>query len=428
MSYYDKWHSPLYMPKWLTYTCGLFKIGMPDFPEDDMGGRIDAFFKANGVNVQVVGTERGPVVSTYILELTKDTEHVSRIENLRRDLGLRLGVGSSKVYIGETMWNGKVSLAVEIPNMERIAVPSGEVVLYGGGGEHDNGLKVCFGVDTAGKQFTVDLAKAPHMLVAGQSGSGKSVFLNSLICGIVTNYWPGDARVLIVDPKGTEFNSFAGHPSIGGLDREGRLSGNIPYGTDDAVYVVERMVEAMKFRMAFFRHVGVNGLDACNALIRNAEKKIEFEYDGKRYAVANLFPRVVVVIDEFYDLMVSFGESFEEPLSVIAAKARSAGIHLVLATQRPSADVVKGALKANLSTRVALKVASRTDSQVIIDRGGAENLCGRGDMLYVGPDGDVPLRLHGCMLTDEEIKACAASGKKLLDEGWVKGCERVLYA
>ena len=424
MSYYSEWHDPRYLGVWRKSTSGIFGGTMPEFPADDMGSRIDAFFKSNGVGAKVVGTERGPVVSTYILELGKDTEHISRIESLRRDLGLRLGVGSSKVYIGETMWDGRVCLAVEVPNLERVAVPSGVVVPCGGG----PGLSVCLGVDTAGRPYTVDVAKAPHMLVAGQSGSGKSVFLNSLICGIVTNYFPGDARVIIVDPKGTEFNSFSGHPSIGGMDAEGPRSINAAYGTDDAVGVVERMVEAMKFHMAFFRHIGVNSLDACNAVIRDAGKIIDFDYGGRHYKVGNVFPRVVVVIDEFYDLMVSFGAAFEEPLSVLAAKARSAGIHLVLATQRPSADVVKGALKANLSTRVALKVASRTDSQVIIDRGGAETLCGRGDMLYVGPDGDVPTRLHGCMLTDGEIKACAAAGKRLAEVGWVQGPEKVMYA
>lgn len=427
MSYYNDWHDPRYQVKWQGATCSLFECGMPEFPEDDMGGRIDAFFKSNGVGAHVVGTERGPVVSTYILELDKDTERISRIEGLRRDLGLRLGVGSSKVFIGETMWHGKVSIAIEVPNVNRVAVPCGEVIPYTGD-DSDTGLNVCLGVDTAGKQFIVDISKAPHMLVAGQSGSGKSVFLNSLICGIITNYWPGEARVLIVDPKGTEFNAFSGHPSIGGMENAGELSKNAPYGTDDAVHVVERMVESMKMRMAFFRTIGVKNLDECNWKIKESEKKIGFDYEGRHYEVENIFPRTFVVIDEFYDLMVSFGEAFEEPLSVLAAKARSAGIHLILATQRPSADVIKGALKANLSTRVALKVASRTDSQVIIDRGGAETLCGRGDMLYVGPDGDVPVRLHGCMLADKEIRAFVEGARKLVDTGWVAPCEYRMYA
>lgn len=378
---------------------GIFTGTLPEFPGDTMGARIDAFFRANGVGAKVVGTERGPVVSTYVIELTSDKEHVGRIENLRRDLGIRLGVGSSKVFIGETVWNGMVRLAIEVPNHDRMAVPSGCVVPLGGG----KGLSVCFGVDTTGKPYVVDISKAPHMLVAGQSGSGKSVFLNSLICGIISNYHPSECRVLIVDPKGTEFNSFAGHPSVGNL----RLhdDGNVPFGTDQAIEVVTTAVDFMQYRMGLFKKLGVNNLDACNELIRTSDVPLFNQYGNQVYYTV---PRIVVVIDEFYDLMVSFGSSFEEPLSVLAAKARSAGIHLVLATQRPSADVIRGALKANLSTRVALKVASRTDSQVIIDQGGAESLCGRGDMLYVGPDGDVPTRLHGCMLTDEEILKCVA--------------------
>lgn len=423
MNGYKEWHRPEMTEKWLTSMEGIFTGSLPEFPSDDMGVRIDSFFKANGVGAQVIGTEKGPVVSTYIVELTKETEHISRIENLRRDLGLRLGVGSAKVFIGESLWKGMVHLAIEVPNLTRVAVPSGVVVPVGGG----KGLSVCLGVDTTGKPYAIDVAKAPHILVAGQSGSGKSVFLNSLICGVITNYCPGEARVIIVDPKGTEFNSFSGHPSIGATEWNGKYSDNVPYGTDDAVYIVNRMVRAMKFRMAFFRHIGVNNLDACNEYIRNSCDEIEFAYENDLYRISNLFPRVIVVIDEFYDLMVSFGNAFEEPLSVLAAKARSAGIHLVLATQRPSADVVKGALKANLSTRVALKVASRTDSQVILDRGGAETLCGRGDMLYVGPDGDVPTRLHGCMLTDDEIRECVRRGKELVDSLWVETVETYLY-
>lgn len=403
MSYFEKIRGNNFKEQYFSKYEGIFTGSLPEFPGEAMGERIDAFFRANGIGAKVVGTEKGPVVSTYVVELTSDKEHVSRIENLRRDLGLRLGVGSAKVFIGETLWNGMVRLAIEVPNHERIAVPSGCVVPMGGG----NGLSVCFGVDTTGKPYVVDISKAPHMLVAGQSGSGKSVFLNSLICGIISNYHPTECRLLIVDPKGTEFNSFAGHPSIGNMNTQD--DGNMPYGTDQAIEVVNYAVSLMKYRMGFFKAIGVNNLDACNALITSAEIPPVNQYGNPVYSP---LPRIVVVIDEFYDLMVSFGSDFEEPLSVLAAKARSAGIHLVLATQRPSADVVRGALKANLSTRVALKVASRTDSQVIIDQGGAESLCGRGDMLYVGPDGDVPVRLHGCMLTDSEIARCVAPFKE----------------
>ena len=415
MSYFYRMHSENYVNTYREGYAGIFAGTMSEFKGDDMRDRIDSFFRSNKVGAKVIGTERGPVVSTYIVELTSDTDHVKDIENLRRDLGIRLGVGSAKVYIGETVWNGRVHLAIEVPNLERVAVPSGVVVPCGGG----KGLRVCFGVDTTGKPYVVDVAKAPHMLVAGQSGSGKSVFLNSLICGIVSNYHPNECRVLIVDPKGTEFNAFSGHPSVGGLGK----NDNIPYGTDQAIDVVNRMVDCMKTRMSLFKALGVNSLDACNELIRNSETPVA----PFGLPLTNIYPRIVVVIDEFYDLMVSFGETFEEPLSVLAAKARSAGIHLVLATQRPSADVVKGALKANLSTRVALKVASRTDSQVIIDRPGAESLCGRGDMLYVGPDGDVPVRLHGCMLTDNEVLDCVSRGKGLVESYNVSTFECRIY-
>ena len=364
----------------------IFTGTLPEFPQGDCSGRIVSFFGANGVGLSVEGVEYGPVVTKYVCSLRGDTDHVRAVENLRRDLGLRLGVGASRVYIGETEWKGRVMLAIEVPNAERIPVPSGAVVPNGGG----RGLRVCLGVDTSGRAYSVDLSKAPHVLVAGQSGSGKSVFINSLVCGVVANYSPDEAKVVIVDPKGTEFNRFAGHPSLSDAGVSGGRS-RVLY-SDECVAAVENLVGEMAARMASFKDVGVSDLAEYNAAV------------GPDFRI----PYMVVVIDEFYDLMMNYGDGFSGPLSVLAAKARSAGIHLVLATQRPSADVIKGALKANLSTRIALKVASRTDSQVIIDRPGAESLCGKGDMLYCGPDGDVPVRLHGCMLTGDEVLACVA--------------------
>ena len=370
-----------------TYYKGIFTGELPKFEQTDCSERITKFFQANGVGLRVVGVEYGPVVTKYICELETDHDRISDVEKLRRDLGLRLGVGASKVYIGESEWQGMVKLAVEVPNPTRIAVPSGVVIpsVERRLGE----LNVCLGVDTSGKPFSINLAKAPHMLIAGQSGSGKSVFINSLICGLLANYSYKYCRVSIIDPKGTEFNGFNDHVSIGRPvinDTDEEESHSVQY-SDDAVGLVTQAVEDMKTRMDHFKRIGVHNLGEAT-----------HSTDGL------VFPFHVIVIDEFYDLIMTYGDKFAGPLSVLAAKARSAGIHLVLATQRPSADVIKGALKANLSTRIALKVASRTDSQVIIDQGGADSLCGKGDMLYCGPDGDVPKRLHGCMLTNAEIE------------------------
>ena len=379
-----------------TYYKGIFTGELPKFEQSDCSDRITKFFQANGVGLRVVGVEYGPVVTKYICELETDHDRISDVEKLRRDLGLRLGVGASKVYIGESEWQGIVKLAIEVPNPTRIAVPSGVVIpsVERRLGE----LNVCLGVDTSGKPFSINLAKAPHMLIAGQSGSGKSVFINSLICGLLANYSHKYCRVSIIDPKGTEFNGFNGHISIGHPANQAVLEQEdhtVKY-SDDAVNVVTHAVKEMENRMMYFKRLGVHNL---------GEAKVsDFEL---------AYPFHVIVIDEFYDLMMTFGDMFSGPLSILAAKARSAGIHLVLATQRPSADVIKGALKANLSTRIALKVASRTDSQVIIDQGGAESLCGKGDMLYCGPDGDVPKRLHGCMLTNSEIE-----GMRKVSESW----------
>ena len=381
-----------YTPQPRKFFAGLESEGMPAFDSGALSSRIEDFFRVNGISLRVDGVEHGPVVTKYIVSFENDTDHVGKVESLRRDLGLRLGVGASKVFIGETKWNGSVSLAIEIPNANRIAVPATSVIPVVPGNAARNGLRVCLGVDTSGKPYSIDVATAPHILVAGQSGSGKTVFLNSFICGLLDNYDRNECIVSIIDPKGTEFNDFSGHPSV--------VLGEDAYGdpecrvgkSEDAVALLNSLVEKMGSRMKMFCEAGVSNLR---------------QYMAKELERGHI-PYHVVVIDEFYDLLMNYPEA-EKPLSILAAKARSTGIHLVLATQRPSVDVIRGALKANLSTRIALKVSSRTDSQVIIDQPGAESLCGRGDMLYVGPDGDVPLRLHGCMVTPEQVKAFAGA-------------------
>lgn len=377
-----------YIPHPKKFFAGLENPGMPSFESGALSSRIEDFFRVNGIALRVDGVEHGPVVTKYIVSFMNDTDHIGKVENLRRDLGVRLGVGASKVFIGETKWNDTVSLAIEIPNTKRIAVPATSVIPVVPGNAAKNGLRVCLGVDTSGNPYSIDVATAPHILVAGQSGSGKTVFLNSLICGLLDNYDANECVVSIVDPKGTEFNDFSGHPNVV-LGTEGSGEDECRVGkSEDAVPMLNALVEEMNYRMGLFSRYGVSNLrQYANSCAENGH-----------------IPYRVVIVDEFYDLLMNYPDA-EKPMSILAAKARSTGIHLVLATQRPSVDVIRGALKANLSTRIALKVSSRTDSQVIIDQPGAESLCGRGDMLYVGPDGDVPLRLHGCMVTPEQIKA-----------------------
>lgn len=369
---------------------------MAPFEGKSDAGRVETFFSQNGIVLRVEGVEHGPVVTKYVVTLVNDTDHVSKVEGLRRDLGLRLGVGANRVFIGETRWNGGVYLAIEVPNASRVAVPPSAVIPVPNAGVDASGLLVGVGVDTSGVPFRIDLSKAPHVLVAGQSGSGKSVFLNSLVCGLLDNYGVSECLVGIIDPKGTEFAAFDGHPHLSLLEERRGVPAVCGIGkAGEAESVFTALVEEMESRMSEFGRVGVSNLREYRGV------------SGKTYHM----PYYVLVVDEFYDLLMNYPDT-EKPLSMLAAKSRSTGIHLVLATQRPSVDVIRGALKANLSTRIALKVASRTDSQVIIDQGGAESLCGNGDMLYCGPDGDVPRRLHGCLVTTEQIVEMVAATRK----------------
>lgn len=385
--------------------------------------RIENFFTVNNVKMKVIGMECGPVVSKYVFELLDDTQRIAAVEKLKRDLGIRLGIGASRVLIGETEWQGKVALSIEIPNKDRVIVPPETVIpidfdsVYKKTARaYDLGLDdylsgntpdissiatelVNLGVDTAGRPFCIDIAKAPHILVAGQSGSGKSVFLNSLIAGLIGNAFYGNCDVCIIDPKGTEFNYFEGTPHIGIERADGKCDGKIR-SSEEAGDTLDYFVNLMSNRLAFFKENHFDNFHH-HRTIAHLDGECNIHKDcgpNDRGALK------VLVIDEFYDLLMNYPK-LEDPISMLAAKARSTGIHLILATQRPSTDVIKGALKANLSTRIALKVASRVDSQVIIDCPGAESLCGHGDMLYVGPDTDIPKRLHGCMLTQADLIA-----------------------
>lgn len=392
--------------------------------------RIESFFTVNNVKMKVIGVECGPVVSKYVFELLDDTQRIAAVEKLKRDLGIRLGVGADRVYIGETIWEKKVALSIEIPNANRIIVPPETVIPIDLNTAYTKTFKaydtafddyranripdissiptelVNLGVDTAGRPFYIDIAKAPHMLVAGQSGSGKSVFLNSIIAGLLGNAYYGNCDVCIIDPKGTEFNYFEDTPHVGLECDRGTCDGKIR-SSEEASDVLDYFVNLMNARLAFFKE---NHFD--NFLHHRTIAHLDHEvHYNKVIGLDDYGALKVLVIDEFYDLLMNYPK-MEAPISLLAAKARSTGIHLILATQRPSTDVIRGALKANLSTRIALKVASRVDSQVIIDRPGAESLCGHGDMLYVGPDTDIPKRLHGCMLTQSDLIAMREFAQK----------------
>lgn len=352
----------------------------------DRSATIDTFFSKRGLDVRVAGVEGGPVVTRYLLEIGDDVM-IGDIEKFRRDLGLKLAVGSSKVLIGESVRDGKGYVTVEIPNAVRQSVPSVSVVPWANT-DNPHDIRVCLGLSVTGQKVYMDIATAPHVLIAGQSGSGKSVLLNSIICGLLANYSTRQVRTLIVDPKGTEFVKFSGMCGATDPFSEGRRRYNgVVTDPTQAMDMLNWLIDMMENRNRVFASKGVRDIVQYNELV----------------GIDGMLPRVVAVIDEFYDIVAVAGKDFEEAVCRLAAKSRSAGIHLILATQRPSADVVTGRLKANLGTRIALRVSSQVDSRVILDMNGAEALLGRGDMLYMGPDGGTPVRVHGCWLPEEEI-------------------------
>jgi S-DNA-T family DNA segregation ATPase FtsK/SpoIIIE len=348
-----------------------------------------------GIEVKVVAAYPGPVITRYEIEPAVGVKG-SQIVNLVKDLARALSVVSIRVV--ETI-PGKSCMGLEIPNPKRQTVRLSEILSSKVYNEMTSPLTLAMGKDIAGKPIVADLAKMPHVLVAGTTGSGKSVAINAMILSLLYKATANDVRLILVDPKMLELSVYEGIPHL-----------LAPVVTDmkQASHALTWCVAEMERRYKLMSSVGVRNLSGFNQKIAEAEKAGQPIGDPLALNVEappplKPLPLVVVVIDELADLMMVVGKKVEELIARLAQKARAAGIHLVLATQRPSVDVITGLIKANIPTRVAFQVSSKVDSRTILDQMGAESLLGQGDMLYLPPGTGYPQRVHGAFVADAEV-------------------------
>jgi S-DNA-T family DNA segregation ATPase FtsK/SpoIIIE len=363
-----------------------------------VGQLLEIKLKEFGVEVSVDSIHPGPVITRYEIQPAAGVK-VSRIANLAKDLARSLAVTSVRVV---EVIPGKTTVGIEIPNENRQMVRFSEVLSTPQYDEQKSPVTLALGHDIGGKPVITDLAKMPHLLVAGTTGSGKSVGVNAMILSILFKSGPEDARLIMIDPKMLELSIYEGIPHL-----------LCPVVTDmkDAANALRWSVAEMERRYKLMAAMGVRNLAGFNRKIKDAQEAGEVIHDPlyRRESMDDepptlkTLPTIVVVVDEFADMMMIVGKKVEELIARIAQKARAAGIHLILATQRPSVDVITGLIKANIPTRMAFQVSSKIDSRTIIDQGGAEQLLGHGDMLYMPPGTSLPIRVHGAFVSDDEV-------------------------
>ena len=380
-----------------------------------------------GISAEVTAVYPGPVITRFEIQPAAGIK-VSRISNLAKDLARSLAVISVRVV---EVIPGKTVVGIEIPNEDREIVNFREVLSSNAFEQSKSPLTLALGHDISGLPVVADLGKMPHLLVAGTTGSGKSVGVNSMLLSLLYKSGPADVRLILVDPKMLELSVYDGIPHL-----------LTPVITDmkDAANGLRWCVAEMERRYKLMASMGVRNLAGYNRKVEDAIKAGTpladplwtpdpiFAETAEEQTAPGLekLPSIVVVIDEFADMMMIVGKKVEQLIARIAQKARAAGIHLVLATQRPSVDVITGLIKANVPTRIAFQVSSRIDSRTILDQGGAEQLLGHGDMLYLPPGSGMPTRVHGAFCSDEEVHRVVADWKRrgeplyiegLLDEG-----------
>ncbi|WP_257285395.1 DNA translocase FtsK [Endozoicomonas sp. SESOKO1] len=370
---------------------------------DAMSRLLELKLKDFNVDVDVVAVHPGPVITRFEIQPAPGTK-ASKITNLASDLARSLAVVSVRVV---EVIPGKSVMGIEIPNDDRETVFFGEIISSGAFADAQSPISLALGHDISGQPVIVDLARMPHLLVAGTTGSGKSVGINAMILSMLFKSSPQDVRLIMIDPKMLELSIYDGIPHL-----------LAPVVTDmkEAANALRWCVAEMERRYKLMAHMGVRNIAGYNRKVKDALDQGEPIRDPFYQPISSedvapeldTLPFIVVVVDEFADMMMIVGKKVEELIARIAQKARAAGIHLILATQRPSVDVITGLIKANVPTRISFQVSSKIDSRTIIDQGGAEQLLGHGDMLYLPPGTSVPVRIHGAFVADDEVHRVVA--------------------
>jgi len=375
-------------PESIEYTSRLIEKKLADF----------------GVSARVVAAYPGPVITRYEIEPATGIKG-STIVNLSKDLARALSLVSIRVV--ETI-PGKSLMGLELPNPRRQSVRLSEVLGSEVYADSTSPVTLALGHDIAGRPMVADLAKMPHLLVAGTTGSGKSVGINAMLLSLLYKAGPANVRLILIDPKMLEMSTYEGIPHL-----------LAPVVTDmrQAGHALNWCVAEMERRYRLMSKLGVRNLAGYNAKVLEAAQRDEvianpFSLTPESPEPLQQLPTIVVVIDELADLMMVVGKKIEELIARLAQKARAAGIHLILATQRPSVDVITGLIKANIPTRIAFQVSSKIDSRTILDQMGAEALLGQGDMLYMPPGTGLPVRVHGAYVADEEVHRVVAHWKE----------------
>ncbi|WP_105581821.1 DNA translocase FtsK [Cronobacter turicensis] len=377
------------------------------FALEQMARLVEARLADFRIKADVVNYSPGPVITRFELNLAPGVK-AARISNLSRDLARSLSTVAVRVV---EVIPGKPYVGLELPNKKRQTVYLREVLDCAKFRDNPSPLSVVLGKDIAGDPVVADLAKMPHLLVAGTTGSGKSVGVNAMILSMLYKATPEDVRFIMIDPKMLELSVYEGIP---------HLLTEVVTDMKDAANALRWSVNEMERRYKLMSALGVRNLAGYNEKIAEAKRmgrpipdpywKPGDSMDAT-HPVLEKLPYIVVLVDEFADLMMTVGKKVEELIARLAQKARAAGIHLVLATQRPSVDVITGLIKANIPTRIAFTVSSKIDSRTILDQGGAESLLGMGDMLYSGPNSSMPVRVHGAFVRDEEVHAVVQDWK-----------------
>ncbi len=377
------------------------------FALEQMARLVEARLADFRIKADVVNYSPGPVITRFELNLAPGVK-AARISNLSRDLARSLSTVAVRVV---EVIPGKSYVGLELPNKKRQTVYLREVLDNAKFRDNPSPLTVVLGKDIAGEPVVADLAKMPHLLVAGTTGSGKSVGVNAMILSMLYKAQPEDVRFIMIDPKMLELSVYEGIP---------HLLTEVVTDMKDAANALRWCVNEMERRYKLMSALGVRNLAGYNEKIAEADRMMRPIPDpywkpgdsmDAQHPVLKKEPYIVVLVDEFADLMMTVGKKVEELIARLAQKARAAGIHLVLATQRPSVDVITGLIKANIPTRIAFTVSSKIDSRTILDQAGAESLLGMGDMLYSGPNSTLPVRVHGAFVRDQEVHAVVQDWK-----------------